>query len=56
MAPSLISTLYKSLQHTLSLFSLLCLQQQLPGNGSNDGYSSAFMLDSSLNGGSLAID
>jgi hypothetical protein len=30
---SLISTLYKSLQHTLSLFIPLCLQQSLPGSG-----------------------
>jgi uncharacterized membrane protein YeiB len=30
----LISTLYKLLQHTLSLFSVLCLHQLFPGNGS----------------------
>jgi hypothetical protein len=36
MAPSLISTLYKSLQHTLSLSSLLCLL----GITSNIGVSS----------------
>jgi hypothetical protein len=33
IVPSLISTLYKLLQHTLSLFSLLCLHQSFPGNG-----------------------
>jgi hypothetical protein len=47
-----MSTLYKSLQHAVSLFSLLCLHQQLPGNGYNNGYSSASVLKSSLNGGS----
>jgi hypothetical protein len=33
IAPSPSSTLYKSLQHTLSLFSLLYLHQSSPGNG-----------------------
>jgi hypothetical protein len=33
IARSLISTFYKSLQHTPSLFSLLCLHQSIPGNG-----------------------
>jgi hypothetical protein len=32
---SLISTLYKLVQHTLSFFSLLCLHQSFPGNGFN---------------------
>jgi hypothetical protein len=54
IASWLISTIYKSLQHTLSIFSLLCLHQQLPGNSSNNGYSSVSVLKSSLNGGSLA--
>jgi hypothetical protein len=39
----------------LNLFRLLCLRQQLPGKGSNNGYSSASVLKSSLNGGSLTI-
>jgi hypothetical protein len=39
IAPSLIFTLYKSLQHTLSLFSLL-----FPGKASNSGDSSASVL------------
>jgi hypothetical protein len=33
MASSLISTVYKLLQHTLSLFSLLCLHQSFRSNG-----------------------
>jgi hypothetical protein len=33
IVPSLISTLYKSLQHMLSLFGLLCLHHSFPGNG-----------------------
>jgi hypothetical protein len=33
IAPWLISTLYKLLQHTPSIFSLLCLHQSFPGNG-----------------------
>jgi hypothetical protein len=33
IAPLLISTLYRSLQHTLSPFSLLCLHWSFPGNG-----------------------
>jgi hypothetical protein len=56
VAPSLISTLHKSLQHMLSLFSVLCLHPSLPGNGSNISYSSASVLKSSLNGGSLTTD
>jgi hypothetical protein len=34
IAPLLISTLYKSLQHMLSLCSLLCLHQSFPGKSS----------------------
>jgi hypothetical protein len=33
IALSLIPTLYNSLQHTLSLFSLLCFHHSFPGNG-----------------------
>jgi hypothetical protein len=50
IAPSLISTLYKSLQHTLSLFSLLCFHQSFPVNGFNSGVSSAAPTKSSLRG------
>jgi hypothetical protein len=46
IAPSLISTLYKSLQHTPSLFSLLCLPSRSLVTSSNSGYSLAFALTS----------
>jgi hypothetical protein len=46
IAPSLTSTLYKSLQHMLSLFGLLCLHQSLPGYCFKSGDSSASMLNS----------
>jgi hypothetical protein len=52
-APSLIYTLYNSLEF---FFSLLCLRQPFPGNGFNSGDSSASALKSSLNGGSLSTD
>jgi hypothetical protein len=53
IVPSLISTIYKSLQHMFSLFSLLCLCQLFPGKGFNSGDSSASTQTSLLAGSQL---
>jgi hypothetical protein len=51
IAPSLISTFYKSLQHTRSLFQ--SSTRRFLVTASNNGYSSASVIKSSLNGSSF---
>jgi hypothetical protein len=53
IAPSLISTLYSSLEHTLSLPASSVFTSSFLVTASNEDYSSASVLTSSLNGVSL---